>query len=564
VTGDTPTTRRRRAHRTCKVTEDSGPRHGDYDITYTKTIILLSGPIGSGKTTLAAHMERHYAACHISTSEILSESVGRSLDRRELQQVGLEGRFQGGEWIANAVTRSIFDHPEAKVVVVDAVRTVEQVRAIRNLTAGRWRILHVHLTADSQQLAERYDSRARRVDSGVDWSTATESLTETAIIALEPDADLAIDTTTATPDDVAVRVSSRVRSERQKCAPCVDALVGGQWGSEGKGNIAFFISSEYDLLVRVGGPNAGHRVCGHDGIVYTHRQLPSGTRATPATPLLIGTGAVINPSMLLQEVTECGVSADRLTIDPAALTIEDDDLVQETSLKSLIGSTGTGVGAALARRIVSRGVAGAVRLAKDVPELAPYVRDSAELLELCYSRGESILIEGTQGTDLSLLHGSFPHVTSRDTTVSALLSEVGIAPQRLRRVIVVFRAYPIRVGGMSGPMGQELTWETIAERTGLRDSSLSAVEVGSVSGKARRVAEFSWTQLRRSVRLNGATDIFLTFLDYLDHANKAACRFDQLTRETIRFVEEVELVASAPVSLISARFDGRGLIDRRQ
>jgi adenylosuccinate synthase len=113
-------------------------------------------------------------------------------------------------------------------------------------------------------------------------------------------------------------------------------------------------------------------------------------------------------------------------------------------------------------------------------------------------------------------------------------------------------------------MGQELTWETIAERADLAKSSLSAVEVGSVSGNVRRVAEFSWTQLRRSARLNGATDISLTFLDYLDRANKVACRFEQLTPETIRFVEEVELVAGAPVSLISARFDGRGLIDRRQ
>lgn len=131
-------------------------------------------------------------------------------------------------------------------------------------------------------------------------------------------------------------------------------------------------------------------------------------------------------------------------------------------------------------------------------------------------------------------------------------------------MIVTFRAYPIRVGGLSGPIGQELTWETVAKRADLPEYSLSAVEVGSVSGNTRRVAEFSWTQLRRSTLLNGATDIALTFLDYFDSANKVACRFEQLTRETIRFIEEVEFVTSAPVSLISARFDGRGLIDRRQ
>lgn len=257
-------------------------------MAYEKTIILLSGPIGSGKTTLAAHMVRNCAACHIGTSGILSASAGHVLGRSELQQVGLERRFQGGEWIADAVVRSVLDRPAAKVIVVDAVRTVEQVRTIRDLATGRWRILHVHLTADNKHLAGRYDARARQSDSGVDWSVAAKSLTETAILALESDADLVIDTSTATPDDVAVRVSSRVRPEHQQYAPCVDALVGGQWGSEGKGNIAFFISPEYHLLVRVGAPNAGHRVCGHDGVIYTHRQLPSGTRATPTTPLLIG------------------------------------------------------------------------------------------------------------------------------------------------------------------------------------------------------------------------------------------------------------------------------------
>jgi adenylosuccinate synthase len=199
-------------------------------MTSEKTIISLSGPIGSGKTTLAAHMEKRYAACRISTSGVLSKSVGRGLDRSELQQLGLEVRFQGGEWIADTVKRFILDHPAAKIIIVDAVRTAEQVRAIRDLAAERWRVLHIHLTADDQQLARRYNARARRSDSGVGWLEATESLTEKAIITLKSDADLVIDTSAVTSDDVAVRVSSRLRSERQQGAPCVDVLVGGQWG----------------------------------------------------------------------------------------------------------------------------------------------------------------------------------------------------------------------------------------------------------------------------------------------------------------------------------------------
>lgn len=381
---------------------DRRSRTWGYGVAYEKTIVLLSGPIGSGKTTLAIYMKKNCTASCVSTSAILSVLIGRDLDRRELQQVGLERRFQGGEWIANEIIRSISHHPTVQIIVVDAVRTIEQVRQIRDLTVGNLRCLHIHLTAENQQLAERYYKRLRLSDSEVDWSVAKESLTEKAIAALGVDADLKIDTSRITSDDVAVRVMSRLRPGRQQYVPCVDALVGGQWGSEGKGNIAYFLSSEYELLVRVGAPNAGHRVCGHDGVVYTHHQLPSGTRATRTTPLLIGAGAVINPTTLLGEIAECEVSADRLTIDPAALVIEANDVQQEVNVKALIGSTGTGVGSAVARRIVSRGVAGAVRFAKDVPELGPYVRDSVELLESCYSRGAPILVEGTQGTGLQL------------------------------------------------------------------------------------------------------------------------------------------------------------------
>jgi adenylosuccinate synthase len=204
-----------------------------------------------------------------------------------------------------------------------------------------------------------------------------------------------------------------------------------------------------------------------------------------------------------------------------------------------------------------------VRTAKDVPELTPYIRDSASVLEHARAKGGRIFIEGTQGTGLSILHGSFPHVTSRDTTVSTLLAEVGAPPQLLRRVIVAFRAYPIRVGGESGPMGREITWDTVSRGSGLPINILTGAERGSVSGNPRRVAEFSWSQLRRSARLNGATDLALTFADYIDARNQGARRFSQLTDETVEMIDEMESVAAAPVSLVSAGFGGRGPIDRR-
>lgn len=272
---------------------------------------------------------------------------------------------------------------------------------------------------------------------------------------------------------------------------------------------------------------------------------------------------MIDVVILMREIADCAVPAGRLAIDPCALIIEERDAERESGLKHAIGSTGTGGGAALARRIEQRGTAGAVRMARDMPELSPYVRETALVLEEAMALGGRVFIEGTQGTGLSVLHGSFPHVTSRDTTVGTLLAETGVAPQMLRRVIVAFRTYPIRVGGRSGPMGREITWDTVAQRSGLAPEQLKEAEIGSVSGNPRRVAEFSWAQLRHSARLNGATDIALTFADYLDARNRRARRVSQLTGETIEFINEVEAVAAAPVSLISASFDGRGPIDRR-
>lgn len=530
-------------------------------MTYSLVLIVLSGPIASGKTTLAQDLERQVPAEHISTSALMSAAVGRHLDRGGLQRYGLDLVFQGGDWLVDAVRRVASSSPDGRAIVLDAVRTLDQVAAMRKAGAGRWRILHVHLRGDDSGLTARHE--ARRGADDMAWELAMRSPTEAAAQRLEAEADIVIDTTRVTTEDVTARVAARVARMQVRYGEYADVLVGGQWGSEGKGNLAFFIAPEYDLLVRVGAPNAGHKVQTPDGAVYTHRQLPSGTRATDSTLLLLGAGAVIDVSVLMREIADCEVSADRLAIDPGALVIEEGDVRRETGLKRAIGSTGTGGGAALARRIEQRGVPGAVRTAKDIPELVPYIRDPGSVLEEVRGRGGRIFIEGTQGTGLSILHGSFPHVTSRDTTVSTLLAEVGLPPQLLRRVIAAFRTYPIRVGGESGPMGREITWDTVASRSGLPADLLRERERGSVSGNPRRVAEFSWAQLRRSTRLNGATDLALTFADYLDARNRGARRFGQLTRETVEFVHEMELVAGAHVSFISTSFDGRGPIDRR-
>jgi adenylosuccinate synthase len=189
------------------------------------------------------------------------------------------------------------------------------------------------------------------------------------------------------------------------------------------------------------------------------------------------------------------------------------------------------------------------------------------VLDDALGRGERILVEGTQGTGLSLYHGRYPHVTSRDTTASACLAEAGLPPSRVRRVVMVCRTYPIRVqspsGGSSGFMAQEISLAEIARRSGLNERALRKAEKTSTTGRNRRIAEFDWDLLRRAASLNGPTDIALTFADYIARENGDAKRFDQLTPETIRFVEDVERVAAAPVSLISTGFHLRSIIDRR-
>jgi adenylosuccinate synthase len=273
----------------------------------------------------------------------------------------------------------------------------------------------------------------------------------------------------------------------------------------------------------------------------------------------------------LAEITEHDVSADRLSIHPQAMIIEETDRELETQMLASIGSTAQGVGAASARKIMGRGgkTDPAVRLAKDVPELRPYVRDTQEILERAFAQGSSVLLEGTQGTTLSIHHGDYPHVTSRDTTVAGCLADAGIAVTRVRRVVMVCRTYPIRVadpiikGETSGPMASPVTYEELSERSGIDIEPLMKIETTTTTKRQRRVGNFDWEQLRRSTFLNGPTDIALTFVDYLDVNNQAAFRFEQLTPDTLRFVEEVERVTGVPVSLISTNFSWRNVIDRR-
>jgi adenylosuccinate synthase len=208
-------------------------------------------------------------------------------------------------------------------------------------------------------------------------------------------------------------------------------------------------------------------------------------------------------------------------------------------------------------------------MAKDVEKLRPYVRSAHDAIENACRERKRVFLEGTQGTALSLFHGSYPHVTSRDTTVAGCLAEAGISPNRVRKVVMVCRTYPIRVqdpdteGKTSGPMSQEISLAEIERRSGISLSKLQKTETTSTTKRKRRISEFDWVLLKRAAELNAPTDVALTFVDYLSVKNQEARRFEQLTDETLCFIQEVERVAEAPVSLISTRFHHRSIIDRR-
>lgn len=532
-------------------------------------VVLVSGAICAGKSALVGELRDRHGAAVVSTRELVSRTVsGSEPGRRTLQRAGARlDRAEGGAWVAEALQREVEAFSSTStpsgLFVVDCVRTGDQVLAVRR--AFGTEVFHVHLTARPEVLRRRYLERASEADADVEYDQLKRSRTERRIEDLADVADVVVDTDRCSAGGVLVRATALLDLYPRNAERLVDVLIGGQYGSEGKGNIVGHIASEYDLLVRVGGPNAGHQVYAEpEPEKYFH--LPSGTRRAPNAKLLLGPGAVINPRKLLDEVARHGIAKERLVIDPQAMVISEEDLLREAELFGNISSTAQGVGIASARKMTGRSdykAGSSLFLARDCEDLAPFIGSARRVLADAFVDRRRILLEGTQGTSLSLHHGQYPHVTTRDTTVAGCLADAGISPANVRRIIMVCRTYPIRVGGPSGHMDFEVDMEEIHRRSGIPLDQLRRAERTTTTNKERRIAEFDWVQFKDSVQLNGPTDIALTFVDYFDVANREAYRFEQLTEETIRFVEEVERVSGRPVSMLSTAFNWRNVIDRR-
>ncbi len=532
-----------------------------------RLIVLLSGSVAAGKSTLSKLLEEEFGFVIVKTWQLLlSRFPEADQDRNTLQELGekLDAQTSGG-WVLEELARVVRKaSPDARFVV-DAVRMQGQIDEIRRGFGNR--VKHIHLQAPREELVSRYKlRRGGPISELASYDDVLKNATERDVFHLADAADIVVDTKQNTTNDVLVRAACHLGLYGRGYERVVDVLVGGQYGSEGKGQVAAYIAPEYDVLVRVGGPNAGHKVY-EDPEPFTFHSLPSGTRVSEAK-IVIGAGAVIGVDSIWREISACQLDVSRLTIDPQVMVISDEDIAREESLVRSIGSTGQGVGAATARRILDRGI-NHVTLAEHVKKLRPFVRPAREVIEEACRNRSRILLEGTQGTGLSLFHGHYPHVTSRDTTVAGCLAEAGISPSRVRKVIMVCRTYPIRVqnpeegGGTSGYMSQEISFAEIARRSGIGESELRKTETTSTTKKKRRISEFDWVLLKRASELNAPTDVALTFADYINKENRDARRFEQLTKETVQFIQEVERVSEAPVSLISTRFHHRSIIDRR-
>jgi adenylosuccinate synthase len=311
-------------------------------------------------------------------------------------------------------------------------------------------------------------------------------------------------------------------------------VVGGQFGSEGKGKVALDIArrEKAAAVVRTGGTNSGHTaVVG--GVTYALRQLPAAALATDAL-VVMPAGALIDPEIFREEVELLGLGADRVKVDRYATVILTEDKLaeQQSGLVDKIGSTGSGTGAALQRRI-SRRSSVPVQAAQ-CPALEHYLCDTTSTLRRILNCEGLVVIEGTQGFGLSLLHGGFyPKATSRDTTAAAFVAEAGLSPLDVSGVVLVIRSFPIRVAGDSGPLASETTWEEVAASAGLPPDFR---ERTTVTKKVRRVGRFDAEIVRRAIAVNNPSEVVLNHLDYVE----PAVRHGHFTSKAVEFVAGLE------------------------
>lgn len=218
-------------------------------------------------------------------------------------------------------------------------------------------------------------------------------------------------------------------------------------------------------------------------------------------------------------------------------------------LNETISSTCSGTGYAYANRVKRDP---SVKLAKDIPELQEYITDTVTYMRGLLDQHADIVIEGTQGFGLSNLHTPhYPYATARDTTASGILSEIGLSPFDVKHVILVLRSYPIRVSGSSGPLANEIDWETVTQES---QSDVLLQEYTSVTQKLRRVGRFDPNIVKRAINTNKPDVIVMNHVDYFDKTNKtdklSKLQETRLTQIETEIQQKINYIGLDPYTII--------------
>ena len=307
-------------------------------------------------------------------------------------------------------------------------------------------------------------------------------------------------------------------------------------------------SRPVSCVVRCGGPNSGHTTqIGTQERVL--RQLPSSVGISDSI-VAIAAGAVIDVQVLAAEIVQAKVDRDRLIVDPRAVLVTEDDKRREASLSTSIASTGSGNGQALSRRLLREHAT----LAADSSLIASLARveSVAPLIHELVHRQKDIVVEGTQGFGLSLLHGPhFPYVTAKDTTASAFAMEVGLSPRDIDEIVMVIRTFPIRVGGQSGPLSDEISWHDVQR---LSSAPQPEPEFTSVTQRIRRVGKFDLALVKAATNYNKPTALAVMGLDRLDYRNRSVTSISSLTSSAVEFIAMLRKELGVPIDWVGTGF----------
>ena len=329
-------------------------------------------------------------------------------------------------------------------------------------------------------------------------------------------------------------------------------VVDAFWGDSGKGKIAAYLAQKHKAAytVRAGtGTNAGHSIYFENGDAIQTHQLPCGW-LYPQTQLRVGSGVAVDPEQFLRETQQYAL-ADRTKVDFRCPIIEPRHKTQEKSDSNLmdrVGSTGSGTGAARADFILRR-----AQQAQNHADLSDAITDVALEINTACAQGKTVVVEGSQGTHLSLaLTHDYPYCTSDNCTSIAAADDVGLNWQHIEDVILIVKAVPSRVG--EGHLPNELTDAEIKSR--------HILEFGVTTGRQRRKAEtIPWDLLTESVMLNGATQIALTFCDHFDPTVQGIRNADELTPMVQNLISTVTEHTGIPIAIVETGKNFEDIID---